>query len=235
MRLPAVPVVSGLTGKSGRDVLVDGDQEIEIGCIAIHLALHGEPDRDDRGAQIRRAGRSADRASDRHGQSRAGDCRRSPRTRWIAPDSRAAFSAPMARRNTSASCSRSAAMRGSGLVGAGRLVHIGHGCRWSLWVELGLWRCTLAVSVCAAEHCVLVANDPPRELQGLIAVVGFRGTQRAIEDFARQADVVASLNAAISSRAATRPAGPLVLGADIGRLQGEIDASRRSCRPGRAA
>src|ERR1700722_18718181 len=50
-RCPGWPL--RLLGQTSRDVLVDGDQEIEIGFVVCHLALHRKPDGNDRGTQVR--------------------------------------------------------------------------------------------------------------------------------------------------------------------------------------
>ncbi len=116
-----------------------------------------------------------------------------------------------------------------------RLGHCGHGSRWSPWCDVDLRSHRLAGLRLAAQHCILVANDPPGELEGLVAIVGFRRTQRAIEDFAGKCRGGRLLECLDQFAGRFQPAGAFIFGTDIGDCKREIDASRRDCPPGPAA
>ena len=75
-----------------------------------------------------------------------------------------------------------------------------------------------------------MANDPPGELEGLVAVVGFRRTQRAIEDFAGKCRRGHLLELLDQFAGRDQAAGAFFFGTDIGALKREVDASCRTVR-----
>ena len=86
-----------------------------------------------------------------------------------------------------------------------------------------------------AEHRVLVADDATREFQRLIAVILLCGGHRAVEDFAGERRGGGRLEIGDQSAGRGEAVRALVVDADIGGLQREIDSPGRAVRRGQAA
>lgn len=80
----------------------------------------------------------------------------------------------------------------------------------------------------ASQYRILMTDDPPRELQRLVAIVGLGQGQCAIQDLACQSRGGDGLEIRDQLPRGDKAARTFVVVADIGRLQGEIDASCRA-------
>ena len=80
-----------------------------------------------------------------------------------------------------------------------------------------------------------MADDPPREFQRRVAIVRLGGDQGTLEDLVRQRRGRGGLELGDQAAGVEQARLALVLSADIGRLQSEIESAARGCPPGRAA
>ena len=93
----------------------------------------------------------------------------------------------------------------------------------------------MATSGVAAQHRIFMANDPPRELQGLVAVVGFRGADCPFEDFAGERRCCRDLEGRNQFASGFQSADTFVLGTDIGATAARNRSAGPGCRPDQAA
>jgi hypothetical protein len=71
----------------------------------------------------------------------------------------------------------------------------------------------------AADDRILMADDPPRQLEGLIAIVSLGRAQHAIENLASERGCGRFLESGDEFSGGLQPVDAFVLGADVGSLE----------------